>query len=45
MIPPDASQDELEQLYRRLVAAVIQLAKVLGKPSPIVTRKERRDRV
>lgn len=44
MIPPDTSRDELEQLYRRLLAAVVQLAIVLGKPSPVETRKERRER-
>lgn len=43
MIPHDASRDELEQLYRRLLALVVQLAIVLGKPCPIVTRKERRN--
>ena len=39
---PISKDDDLEQLYRRLLAAVVQLAIVLGKPCPIVTRKERR---
>lgn len=32
----------LEVLYRILLSAVVQLARVLEKPSPVATRKERR---
>lgn len=32
----------LETLYRTLLSAVVLLARVLGKPCPIVTRAERR---
>jgi hypothetical protein len=32
----------LEVLYEALIAAVHHLARALGKPSPIVTRAERR---
>lgn len=32
----------LEALYCVLLSAVVQLARVLGKPCPIVTRAERR---
>ena len=32
----------LEALYAALCGAVVMLAKALGKPSPIVTRAERR---
>lgn len=36
----------LEALYRVLLATVVQLAKALGKPCPVVTRADRRsDRV
>lgn len=32
----------LEALYSILLSAVVQLARVLGKPCPVVTRAERR---
>lgn len=32
----------LEALYSILLSAVVQLARVLGKPCPVVTRNERR---
>lgn len=32
----------LEALYSILLSAVVQLARVLGKPCPVVTRSERR---
>lgn len=32
----------LEALYAILLSAVVQLARVLGKPCPVVTRAERR---
>lgn len=32
----------LEALYSVLLSAVVQLARVLGKPCPVVTRSERR---
>ena len=32
----------LEALYRVLLSAVVQLAKTLDKPCPVVTREERR---
>jgi hypothetical protein len=32
----------LEALYRILLSSVVQLAQVLGKPCPVVTREERR---
>lgn len=32
----------LEALYRVLLAAVVQLARVLGKPCPVQTRADRR---
>jgi hypothetical protein len=32
----------LEALYSILLSAVVQLARVLGKPCPVVTREERR---
>lgn len=31
----------LEALYSILLSAVVQLARVLGKPCPVVTRAER----
>lgn len=33
----------LEALYSILLSAIVQLAKVLGKECPVVTRKERRE--
>lgn len=33
---------QLEQTYAQLCSSVVQLAHMLGKQSPIVTRKERR---
>jgi len=35
-------RQQLELLYRRLIAVVITLAQILGYPCPIVTRDERR---
>lgn len=32
----------LEGLYSILLSAVVQLARVLGKPCPVITRAERR---
>lgn len=32
----------LETLYSVLLSAVVQLARVLGKPCPVQTREERR---
>lgn len=32
----------LEVLYRALLGAVVQLARVLGEPCPIVRREDRR---
>lgn len=32
----------LEALYSVLLSAVVQLARVLGKPCPVQTREERR---
>lgn len=37
-----ATQIVLEGVYRILLSAVVQLARALGKPCPIVTRAERR---
>lgn len=33
---------EMEALYRQLLSMVVLLARLLGKPCPIVTREERR---
>ena len=33
---------EMELLYRQLLSMVVLLARLLGKPCPIVTRAERR---
>lgn len=44
MIPPDASRADLEALYRSMLSAIVLLARLLDKPCPIVTRKERRER-
>lgn len=39
----DAStRTALELLYSVLLSAVVQLARALGKPCPVVTREERR---
>lgn len=37
-----ATKLALEGLYSILLSAVVQLARVLGKPCPVVTRAERR---
>lgn len=37
-----ATRIALEGLYRVLLSAVVQLAKALDEPCPVVTRKERR---
>ena len=37
-----ATRTTLEVLYRILLSAVVELARVLGKPCPVVTRAERR---
>ena len=39
-----ATKATLEMLYRILLSAVVQLAAVLGKPCPVETRAERRER-
>jgi hypothetical protein len=33
---------EMELLYRQLLSMVVLLARLLGKPCPVVTRAERR---
>lgn len=42
MIPEGATREELEALYRTLMSTLILLARLLGKPCPVVTRDERR---
>lgn len=37
-----ATKVALELLYNVLLSAVVELARVLGKPCPVMTRKERR---
>lgn len=37
-----ATRAALEALYTVLLAAVVQLARALGKPCPVQTRAERR---
>ncbi len=37
-----STRTALELLYSVLLSAVVQLARVLGKPCPVETRKERR---
>jgi len=37
-----ATRTALEALYAILLSAVVQLARVLGKPCPVQTREERR---
>lgn len=37
-----ATRVALEALYSILLSAVVQLARVLGKPCPVVTREKRR---
>lgn len=37
-----ATRVALELLYNILLSAVVELARVLGKPCPVQTRKERR---
>ena len=37
-----ATRIALEALYSILLSAVVQLARALGKPCPVVTREERR---
>lgn len=37
-----ATRVALEALYSILLSAVVQLARALGKPCPVVTRNERR---
>jgi hypothetical protein len=36
------TRSSLELLYSILLSAVVQLARVLGKPCPVQTREERR---
>lgn len=36
------SKTEMEALYRQLLSMVVLLARLLGKPCPVVTRDERR---
>lgn len=38
-----ATRIALEALYRILLSAIVQLARVLDKPCPVVTREERRE--
>jgi len=38
----EMSRQELEQLYCLLISTIVLLARVLGKPCPVVTRQERR---
>lgn len=38
----DSGGVDLEALYSVLLSTVVQLARVLGKPCPVVTRQERR---
>lgn len=33
---------QMEQAYAQMLSAVVQMARVLGRPAPIVTRAERR---
>jgi hypothetical protein len=42
MIPAAATKEELEQLYSLLLSTIVVLARLLGKPCPVVTRAERR---
>lgn len=44
MIQDAATKATLEMLYRILLSAVVQLAAVLGKPNPVLTREERHNR-
>lgn len=39
---PPAERAQMEQAYAQMLSAVVQMARVLGKPCPIVTREERR---
>ena len=43
MSPPQLDRVEMEQLYTQMLAAVVVLARALGKPCPVVTRAERRE--
>lgn len=36
------SREELEQLYCLLLSTIVILARLLGRPCPVVTREERR---
>lgn len=42
--PPlsDAERAALEQTYAQLLSSITLLARLLGKPSPVVAREERR---
>ena len=42
MIQDAATKAVLEVLYRTLLSAVVQLARILDKPCPVITREERR---
>ncbi len=42
MIAEGATREELEALYRSLMSTLVILARMLGKPCPVVTRDERR---
>ncbi len=42
MIPANATKAELEQLYCMMLSTIVILARLLGKPCPVVTRAERR---
>ena len=40
---PDAERAALEQTYAQLLRSIVLLARLLGKPCPIVRRDDRRD--
>ncbi len=41
-VPENATTTELEQLYNQMLSAIVLLARLLGKPNPIMTREDRR---
>ena len=42
MITDPVAYALVEQLYNQLLSVVVLLARALGKPCPVVTRKDRR---
>lgn len=42
MITDPVLRAALEQQYNQLLSCLVLLARLLGKPCPVVTRKERR---